>query len=161
MSHASPERVIREEIIVSASRDDVWKAWTTVEGIRTFFAPDARVDLGIDGLYEILFEPDAPPGRRGAEGMRIMALQPGRMLAVTWNAPPHLPDIRMQRTHVVLRFLEMSPGQTRVILTQDGWGEGEQWDEAFAYFTRAWKDVVLPRLKHRFAVGPVDWNNPP
>jgi len=45
-------------------------------------------------------------------------------------------------------------------LTHDGWGEGEEWDKAVAYFTRAWIDIVPPRLKHRFSVGPVDWNNP-
>jgi len=26
---------------------------------------------------------------------------------------------------------------------------------------KAWKDVVLPRLKYRFSVGPVNWENPP
>ena len=161
MSQANPERVIREDIIVDGPVDEVWKACTTEEGIRSFFAPAARVDLGIDGLYEVLFDPDAPPGQRGAEGMRIMALQPGRMLAVTWNAPPHLHDIRMQRTHLVVRLQSLPEGRTRVILTHDGWGEGEQWDEAFAYFTRAWKKIVLPRLKHRFTVGPIDWKNPP
>ena len=27
--------------------------------------------------------------------------------------------------------------------------------------SNAWKDVVLPRLKYRFSVGPVNWENPP
>ena len=46
-------------------------------------------------------------------------------------------------------------------LTHDGWGEGDEWDKAFEYFTEAWIDVVLPRLEYRFRVGPVDWDNPP
>ena len=40
-------------------------------------------------------------------------------------------------------------------------GEGGEWDKAFAYFVSDWKDVVLPRLRYRFSVGPVDWENPP
>jgi len=48
---------------------------------------------------------------------------------------------------------------TRVILVHDGWGKGGEWEEAYLYFDRAWKKTVLPRLKHRFERGPVDWRN--
>lgn len=157
----NPDRVIRGEVIVEASVDAVWEAWTTEEGVKTFFAPACNVDLRVDGLYEILFNPDAEPGQRGAEGMRIMAFQPKKMLAFTWNAPAYLPNVRKQLTHVVVRFTELSEGRTRVTFTHDGWGEGEEWDRAFAYFSRVWKDAVLHRLKYRFSVGPVDWENPP
>ena len=29
------------------------------------------------------------------------------------------------------------------------------------YFQQAWLDVVLPRLRYRFEVGPIEWQNPP
>ena len=93
--------------------------------------------------------------------MVVMAVQPERMLAFTWNAPPHLPSVRGQMTHVVIRMFETEEGETRVTLRHDGWGEGNEWDAAFQYFSSAWADVVLPRLKVRFESGPVDWRNPP
>lgn len=161
MTDQDADRFIRAEATVEASVDAAWNAWTTEEGIKTFFAPACRIELRIDGFYEIFFNPDAEPGQRGGEGMRILALQPKKMLAFTWSAPPHLPNVRNQRTHVVVRFKELTKGRTQVTLTHDGWGEGEEWDQAFAYFSRAWAEVVLPRLEYRFAVGPVDWNNPP
>ena len=37
------ERAITEKITVKANVDDVWKAWTTSDGIKSFFAPDAKV----------------------------------------------------------------------------------------------------------------------
>lgn len=154
------DRVIRGEVVVHATVDAVWDAWTTEEGIKTFFAPDCNVDLRVDGWYEIFFDPDAPPGRKGGEGMRILALQPKKMLSFTWNAPPDLTNVRKQRTHVVIRFQQLANGRTRVNLTHDGWGEGEEWDRAFTYFSRAWNEIVLPRLKRRFAAGPIDWKNP-
>jgi hypothetical protein len=64
-------------------------------------------------------------------------------------------------THVVIRIFDAGAGETRVTLRHDGWGEGNEWDEAIQYFSSAWADVVLPRLKYRFESGPVDWNNPP
>ena len=155
------EKAITVQIQVPAPRSDVWNAWTTEEGAQSFFAPRCRIDLKPGGAYEMLFDLGAGPGKRGGEGMIVMAVQPERMLAFTWNAPPHLSTVRDQRTHVVVRLFETEAGETRVILRHDGWGEGEEWQDAFQYFTRAWRDVVLPRLRYRFARGPIDWSNPP
>ena len=155
------DRIIRAEVTVEAGVDAVWEAWTTEAGAKTFFAPDCHIQLQIDGPYEMYFNPDAEAGKRGGEGLRVLAFQPKTMLTFTWNAPPQLPDVRGQRTHVVVWFKELDERRTRVTLTHDGWGEGDQWDQAFAYFSRAWGGVVLPRLRYRFAVGPVDWDNPP
>jgi uncharacterized protein YndB with AHSA1/START domain len=155
------EKAITAQIQVMAPLPEVWKAWTTVEGAQSFFAPRCRIDLKPGGAYEMLFDLEAEPGKRGGEGMVVMAVQPERMLAFTWNAPPHLSTVRGQRTHVVVRLFETEAGGTRVLLRHDGWGEGEEWEEAFEYFTRAWRDVVLPRLRYRFARGPIDWSHPP
>ncbi len=45
---------------------------------------------------------------------------------------------------------------TRVTLHHTGWGDGGQWDQAYAYFDRAWGGV-LGNLKKRFDAGPYDW----
>ena len=161
MHPTDDERVVRAEIRVDAGIDEVWDAWTTANGIRSFFAPACNVELRVNGAYEMFFDPDTEPGMRGGEGMRILALQPKRMLSFTWNAPPHLPTVRPQRTHVVVRLQDEAHNRTRVTLVHDGWGEGDEWNQAFAYFDRAWALIVLPRLRHRFAVGPIDWDNPP
>ena len=161
MSEWDCVRVLRGEVVVDASLRQVWEAWTTAQGVKSFFAPDCNIELRPDGMYEILFDPDAEPGQRGAEGMRVLALQPFRMLSFTWNAPPSLPEVRDQRTHVQLRFHAIGTNRTKVTLLQDGWGEGGQWDEAFEYFDRAWNRIVLPRLSFRFTHGPADWKNPP
>jgi uncharacterized protein YndB with AHSA1/START domain len=155
------ERVIRCEIVVPAPLAEVWQAWTTEEGAESFFAPRCHIDLRPGGAYEMLFDLEAEPGQQGGEGMMVMAVQPDRMLSFTWNAPPHLPSVRGQMTHVVVRLFETEAGDTRVSLRHDGWGDGDEWDAAFQYFSGAWADVVLPRLKHRLEHGPVDWSDPP
>src|SRR5687767_2002271 len=99
---------IRLEVMVAASVDEVWEAWTTVEGVKSFFAADARIDLRPDGPYEIFFDPSAPAGKRGADDMRVMLVQPKTALAFTWNAPEKFPNARGQRTHVMVRFVPES-----------------------------------------------------
>jgi len=150
------ERAIDKQVTVNASLDQAWDAWTTREGIVGFFAPDARIEPRVGGTFQIYIDPLAEPGSKGADDMRFMALQPKKMLSFDWNAPPHLPEVRAQRTLVVIRFEPVSERQTTVTLHHTGWGDGGQWDQAHAYFDRAWGNVLL-NLQKRFDEGPRDW----
>ena len=158
VAHAQ-ERYIDKEVRVKAPVDAVWQAWTTSDGIKSFFAPDAHVEARVDGPFEIYINPLAAPGLKGADGMRILALQERKMLTFTWNAPPHLPEARAQRTYVTLRFKPVGDDETLVALHHGGWGEGGQWDQAYAYFDKAWGNV-LANLRKRFDEGkPIDWTD--
>ena len=150
MPETNTDRAIQGDVTVDAPVSDVWAAWTTEEGIKSFFAPDCNIELRVDGLYEMFFMPDGEPGQRGCDGVRFLAIQHEKMLSFTWNAPPHLAMVRKQWTHVVLRFSKVDGGRTKMTLRHDGWGEGGEWDEAFAYFERAWLEIVLPKLVTRF-----------
>ncbi len=173
---AVTERAIDEKVTVKASVDDVWKAWTTSAGIKTFFAPDANVELRVDGPFQIFMNPLAEPGLRGADDMKIIGFQDKKMLSFTWNAPPSLPEARKQRTIVIVRFVARGDSLTDVSIHHIGWGSGSvgggvggsagvsgssegndgEWDKAFDYFGKAWPKV-LANLKKRFDDGPVDW----
>jgi len=147
---------------VGAGRADVWSAFTTSEGATTFFARGARIELRRGGVYEIYFNPDADPGDRGSEGCRVLSYLDGRMISFTWNAPPTFPELRWQRTFVVVELADgdadatadTAGARTSVTLTHAGWREGEEWEALFSYFDRAW-DVVLGNLEKRFAGGPL------
>ena len=78
------------------------------------------------------------------------------MLSFDWNAPPSLPEVRAQRTFVVVRLAPIDAKSTRVTLHHTGWGQGGQWDKTYAYFDRAWGNV-LANLKKSFESGPIDW----
>ena len=151
------DRLLRAEVEVAAPIDSVWAAWTTDAGVRSFFAPGSRIEPKVDGAYEIWFMPEAPAGQRGGDDLRVLAFEPNRRLAFTWNAPPSLPYARAQRTMVVVELEPAGDRRTRVRLTHLGWGEGKEWDATFDYFAKAWSVQVLPFLKDRFEHGPVDW----
>ena len=53
---------------------DAWKAWTTSEGIQSFFAPEAVVEPRPDGAFFVHFNPYAKPGMKGADDMRVLAV---------------------------------------------------------------------------------------
>lgn len=150
------ERRLRKSVVVAASVEQVWEAWTTSDGARTFFAPDARIELREDGPYEIYFDPAAAAGRRGTEGCKVISFEAPKKLSVTWNNPPEIAEVREEHARVDIALRAAGRDRTRVSLTHSGWGEGESWDRAFAYFERAW-DVVLDRLRRRFEEGPIAW----
>jgi uncharacterized protein YndB with AHSA1/START domain len=152
------ERAIELEAVVHAPVEAVWKAWTTTAGVKTFFAPDANVELRVDGPFEIFINPFAKPGDKGADGMRIIGFQENKMLSFTWNAPPSLPEARKQRSIVILRFEPAGEKETKVKLYHVGWGDGGEWDKAFEYFSKAWPHV-LANLQESFVKGPKDWTD--
>lgn len=153
-AHAEDRRIAKEAL-VQAPIEAVWKAWTTSEGITSFFAPEAYVEARPEGAFHIHFNPYAPPGSKGADDMRVLAVQEPKLLSFTWNAPPQLPEARAQRTFVTVR-LEPRDGGTLVRINHSGWGEGGQWDQAHDYFDKAWAGVLVA-LQKRFTEGPRDW----
>lgn len=151
------EKSINFEIEVKAGITEVWKAWTTEEGVKSFFAPECKIDISVYGEYEMYFMPDAEEGTRGGEGCKVLAIQENEFLSFTWNAPPTLPEVREQKTVVIIRLKEISSQKTKLFFTHTGWGNGGEWDQAYDYFVKAWGEIVLPRLQKRFTEGPVEW----
>ncbi len=143
-------REIKINVTIKAPVDSVWRAWTTEEGVKSFFAPDCKVELKVGGAYEMYFVPEEEYGKKGGEGNKVLAFQENKMFSFTWNAPPSLPEIRYQLTHVTLYFRKIANDETELILIHDGWGYGGEWDKGFEYFENAWGDIVLPRLQKHF-----------
>ena len=59
----SVERAIDKTIEIAATLDDAWAAWTTRDGIVSFFAPDAKIEPRVGGAFEVYIDPGAgtPP----------------------------------------------------------------------------------------------------
>jgi len=151
---------MEKEVVVKAAPAEVWDAWTTVEGARRFFAPDARLKIMKGGAYEILFDTEAPPGKKGSEGSTVLSFVPGRMLSFTWGAPPKYAKSRRELAQwVVLLFEPVGERRTRVRFYELGWKEGKEGEAVYRYFDRAW-DTVLGRLAYSFENGPIDWDRP-
>jgi uncharacterized protein YndB with AHSA1/START domain len=137
--------------VVKAPVAEVWKAWTTAAGIESFFAPKAaKVEPWPGGAFELWFGVDPPEGSRGSEGCKVHSVKPQEQFVFEWNAPPTIPAIRPLRTLVYLDFRPVDATHTEVTLRNFGYGTGEDWDKAKAYFQRAWP-AVMDGLEKRFA----------
>lgn len=137
--------------VIAAPVAEVWKVWTTPEGIESFFARKAaKVDPRTGGAFELWFAVDAPEGSRGCEGCVFHSVTPMQQLVLEWNSPPTLPVVRPLHTLVYLDFRPLGADSTEVTLRNFGYGQGEDWQKSKAYFERAW-NAVMDNLQKRFA----------
>lgn len=136
------ETIVRKEVLVPATREELWHAWTTAEGVESFFARKAKIGLSVGGAYECYFRLDDPPGSQGSEGCKVLAFWPMDYITFSWNAPPEFPEEREQHTKVVVEIDRHDDELYRVTLTHMGFGSGGRWDEVAQYFDEVWPHVL-------------------
>ncbi len=147
------DKIIRKEVVVKAALGDVWRAWTTTDGVKSFFSSEARVELYTGGPFEIYFMHDAPYGLKGSEDCKILSYIPNELLCFEWNAPSDFGKLRDIKTQVALRFENSGDVGAKVSLAHYSWGKTEKWDKLYDYFDSAWS-YVLNNLKKSFEEKP-------
>lgn len=155
------ERTIFLDATVNASPAEVFQLWTTADGVRKFFAPDARIDGKVGGRYQIIFAPSKDPegDSHGTKGARVLKVVPNKELAFEWitfagdtllgkNAPPYAPPA-LRNAQPLPTWVELSfepvvgnANQTHVKFAHYGFRDGELWAQSYQWFTRAWKGVL-------------------
>jgi len=146
---AMADQALVIEVTVPAPLSEVWKAFTTSEGLSTWLTPGAVVDLREGGEWTAHF----PGGSTG--GGTILSFVPEKELVLSALAPDKFPTVRATRTKARFSF-EAQGGSTVVRLTQTGWREGEAGVKAYEYLTVG-NAQLLATLHHRFVKGPIDW----
>jgi uncharacterized protein YndB with AHSA1/START domain len=147
---ATPEKLLRFEVTVPASIDEVWNAFATRAGAITWLWSDVRIDLRPGGDWLVLY----PGGATG--GGTIVSFVPKRQLVVRALAPEQFPTVRTERTNATFEFEPVVPRSTKVTLVQTGWKNGKEWDDAYEYLARG-NAQLLATLKRRFETGPINW----
>ena len=143
---------------VACSPATSWRMWATEAGVRSFFAPAAHVDGHVGGRYTIMFFPaEDPEGLvHGTAGAHLLAADPGRFLAFEWvvfagddtkgeHAPPYAPAaLRLPDPLPTWVEISLTPAATgtHVEFRHYGFGDGELWGRAHAWFSRAWAGVL-------------------
>ncbi|MDP8980485.1 MAG: SRPBCC domain-containing protein [Acidobacteriota bacterium] len=145
----TPPRRLQFEVMVPASAAKVWEAMSTTDGLITWLAPDAKVDLRPGGDWLALF-----PGTAG--GGTIISFIAGRRIEISALAPAAFPTVRKERTNALFELEPVDAGSTLVRLTQTGWKDGPEWDKAFDYLAGG-NAQLMAGLRQRFITGPVDW----
>jgi uncharacterized protein YndB with AHSA1/START domain len=159
-SYVAPdgERVLQHQVVVTASLEDAWKAFSTSEGLRSFVAPVASIDFRVGGIWEASYDPKAVAGAPGNIRNEVVAYVPLRMLTIRCvNTPPKFPfPDEMKRLWTVIEFEDLGGTRVRVTASMVGWKPGPSWDGLYQMFEGA-NRIEFENLSKRFSEGPRKW----
>jgi len=153
------ERVLELSCEVPAGVQEVWNAWVSAEGFRSWAAPFAHVDLRVGGAIESSYDPKGKAGDPGNIRNEFVALVPLRLFVIrNTQAPAQVPfdAPSFQKTVTAVLLTPLGDSKTRVTVTNSGYRAGPEWDTTYAFFQQgnAW---TLSQLRKRFETGPTDW----
>jgi uncharacterized protein YndB with AHSA1/START domain len=162
-TEASGVRTLCAEALVPAPAASIWPLLSTSEGLRSWAAPVAAIDLRIGGIWEASYRSDARLGDPANIRNRVLSFLPERMLSIAVDsAPPGFPHADLVRTvWTVIELAPVSATQTRVRVSMTGYGAGDGYDALYAMFEQG-NALTLSKLRERVVTGrPADWSEAP
>lgn len=153
------ERVLRQEIMVPATLEEVWKAVSTSDGLREWVAPTADIELKTGGHWYTNYTPGSKIGDPGTIYNSVLSYVPMQMIAMKIGiAPPIFPKGPSDAgtLFAVLTLVDLGNRQVRVSEHMIGFGPGEDWDKVYRFFETG-NAYTLGQLLKRFQVGPRKW----
>lgn len=150
-------RTLTHEVFVPAPPAQVYAAFATPEGWRSWAVPLAWRSAEDPDLFETSYQPDAAPGDARNIRQRFVLRVPDRLVAFrTVQTPTGFPHSEAFQRVTNLVELEPLGAGTRVRLSGLGYPAGAAGDALIAFF-REGNRTSLEQLRTRFANGPIDW----
>ena len=147
----SGDRAIQLSEVIPASAHDVFAAFTTSAGFRSWAVGMAEIDLRVGGMIEASYDAKAKPGDPDNIRNRILAYVPDRLLVIrNEQAPRQLPGREaFARTVTMVEFQALGPNSTKVSVTNAGYGADAESAAAYRHFE--WGNAyTLDALKRHF-----------
>lgn len=122
----------------------IYAALTDPNQLKNWLADEAQVKAVVGGTYHLSFRGATPFESPG----RVVRMNPDLDIGFSWVAPPRFDRLMNQPdrlTQVYVRLQE-SPEGVDITLEHEGWGAGEEWEEARSWHFHFWEER-LDRLK--------------
>ena len=153
------EQFLRYEMEVDTPITEVWKAIATEEGIKTWMAPVAKLDLKTGGTVQTNYSTNSKIGDTGTISLGIINYIPEEMLIYQITLNDVFPEKCRKEDKNLQEIIQLKPlskNKTKVSSTMVGWGQGKEWDETYTFFEKGNKWSYQQLLK-RFTNGAIDW----
>jgi len=143
--------VIVTEGVVNAPIDEVWKAWTTREGMESWMVGKTDFELTVGTIWHTSYDKKSSLDDESTIHQQLLAYDPLRMLAIRTVKPPKgfpFPNA-IGNTWTVVYFEPLGPAQTRVTAKMLGYTGSEESQKMRAFFERG-NRATLDSLIKRF-----------
>ena len=154
---AADQPPLIHEGVVDASVDEVWLAFTSKDGLESWMAAHAAIDLWIGGRMMTHYDPKGTLGDPKTIENTILAFEPKRMLSFKVSKPPEgfpFPNA-VKNMWTVIYFEPLSPLKTQFREVSLGFGDDEESQKMREFFDRGNAATLAQLQKHFGAKGPV------
>ena len=150
--HAQDTAPLVHEGVVNAPAAQVWSAFTTAEGLESWMAAHAKIDLKVGGVMKTQYDPKGTVDDPKAIENTILSYEPMRMLSFkVTKAPDGFPfPNAIKNMWTVVYFTPEGDSATRVREVSMGFGSDDESKKMREFFNRG-NAFTLQRLQKRFA----------
>ena len=142
----SKDLVLVQEVLVEASAEKVWNAYTTEEGWKAWASPAVEIDLRTGGTIRSHYGAGARIGDPGTNTIHIVNFVPERLLTLRAEVGDRWPDVMKEDAgHLmnVIVFEPMGAERTRILSYGVGYRDSEAYDELMEFFIPANEGLFL------------------
>jgi hypothetical protein len=135
----SGEKVLQLSITVPATKNEVWKLFTTDEGLKKWIAPVAKIDFKTGGSIWTNYDKNKTFDDTTSIKLGIINYLQYEMLTLKVNLNRSFPEeIREQDKNLqeIIQIADLGKGKIKIISTMMGWGTGDEWDKAYVFFEK-------------------------
>jgi uncharacterized protein YndB with AHSA1/START domain len=127
------------EVEIDASVEDIWNAFTTSEGLQSWVAPLADVDLRVGGKWRANYNSDGQLGDETTIENTILCFDPKHMIALKATRFPIGFEFESaaKDTWSIFYFSPVSDNRTKITIVGLGYNESEESQRMLAFFEPA------------------------
>jgi uncharacterized protein YndB with AHSA1/START domain len=146
-----PMPIVAEGVIRAPVRE-VWAAWSTSEGLRSWLAPHAEIEMRIGGVMRANYSASGSLDDPQVIVNKILAFEPDRMLSIqVATAPANFPfPNAIFKMWTVMYFEPAEADHTRVRVVGLGFTADEESRRMRAFFERGNAETI-ENLRRHFA----------
>ena len=139
------------EAIINAPVSEVWRLFTTREGLESWMVAHAEIELKVGGLMRTQYDPKGALGDPNTIVNEVLSFEPERMLSIrVQQAPANFPlPQAVRRMWTVIYFQPLEPGMTNVRVVGLGFGEDADSHKLREYFRKG-NAETLEQLQKRY-----------
>jgi len=133
------ERVLQLSITVPMKKNEVWTLFTTDEGLKKWIAPVAKIDMRTGGSIRTNYDKTKTFDDSTSIRLDIINYLEYDMLTLKVNLNNSFPAETKkedQNLQEIIQFADAGGGQTKIISTMVGWGQGNDWNIAYSFFEK-------------------------
>ena len=147
---AAADQPLVHTAIVNAPVSEVWKAWTTKEGITSWMVASGEIDLRVGGKMRTSYTKGSDLTGPDVIENSILCLDPQRMLSIKIaKAPERFPFQRaMQNVWTVIYFEPVEEKRTKVTCRMIGFDHEEESVKMRLFFLQGNQQTLDALVKH-------------